>query len=55
MFKEAVRVYYENYTKLVNTLCGGNAELLIHKTCVQADTTGLNSFKTLSVFYMNDS
>jgi hypothetical protein len=31
LFKELIAVYSENHTKLINTLCGQNAELLTVK------------------------
>jgi hypothetical protein len=31
LFKDIILVYYEDYTKHINILCGQNAELLIFK------------------------
>jgi hypothetical protein len=43
LFKEIIAVYFENHTKLRNTVCGQNAGLLIIKadSRIHVVTTGL--------------
>jgi hypothetical protein len=33
LFREKIAVYSENHTKLINAICGQNADLPIFKAC----------------------
>jgi hypothetical protein len=41
LYREIIAVFFEIYTKHINTLCGHNVELLNVKLAVHIVTTGL--------------
>ena len=47
LYREIMAVFSEIHTKLINTVCGQNAELLNVKLVVHIVTTGLWRVKSL--------